>query len=66
MMLAGTIATVTAFVVTNVALRPAFVVWLAPTVLVTPIIIVWSRRIRAGRRPRGMPDAPLAELPHAS
>ena len=56
MMLAGAIATITAFVVTNVRVQPAFIVWLAPTVVITPIIIVWSRRIRAGRRPRGMPE----------
>src|SRR5687767_52191 len=56
MMLAGAIATITAFVVTNVRMQPAFIVWLAPTVVITPIIIVWSRRIRAGRRPRGMPE----------
>lgn len=56
MMLAGTIATITAFVVTNVPVQPAFVVWLAPTVVIAPIIIVWNRRIRAGKRPKGMPE----------
>jgi hypothetical protein len=56
MMLAGTIATVTAFVVTNVTVQPAFIVWLAPAVVITPIIIVWNRRIRAGKRVRGMPE----------
>jgi len=56
MMLAGTIATITAFVVTNFTVQPAFIVWLAPTVVITPIIIVWNRKIRAGKRPRGMPE----------
>ena len=56
MMLAGTIATITAFVVTNFTVQPAFILWLAPTVVITPIIIVWNRRIRAGKRPRGMPE----------
>ena len=56
MMLAGAIATITAFVVTNVRVQPAFIVWLAPTVVITPIIIVWSRRIRAGKKLRGMPE----------
>jgi len=56
MMLAGTIATITAFVVTNFTVQPAFMLWLAPTVVITPIIIVWNRRIRAGERPRGMPE----------
>jgi hypothetical protein len=55
MMLAGTIATITAFVVTNVPVQPAFIGWLTPTVVITPIIVVWNRRIRGGKRPRGMP-----------
>ena len=58
MMLAGTIATITAFVVTNFTVQPAFILWLAPTVVITPIIIVWNRKIRAGKRPRGMPELP--------
>lgn len=56
MMLAGAIATITAFVVTNVHVEPAFIAWLGPTVVITPIIIVWSRKIRAGKKPRGMPE----------
>lgn len=56
MMLAGAIATVTAFVVTNVAVQPEFIVWLAPTLVITPVIVLWNRKIRAGRRPRGMPE----------
>lgn len=55
MMLAGAIATVTAFAVTNVSVQPAFIVWLAPTFVITPIIILWNRKIRAGKRLRGMP-----------
>lgn len=55
MMLAGAIATLTAFVVTNVPVQPAFIVWLAPTVVITPIVVVWNRKIRAGKRPKGMP-----------
>ncbi len=55
MMLGGTIATVTAFVVTNFTVQPAFVLWLAPTVVLTPVIVWWNRRIQAGRRPKGMP-----------
>ena len=69
MMLAGAIATITAFVVTNVPVRAAdalqrlnlgFIVWLAPTVVITPIIIVWNKKIRAGKRPRGMPPATVS------
>lgn len=44
----GTIAAVTAFVVTNVPVRPASVVWLAPTVVITPIIVVWNVRSGEG------------------
>lgn len=56
-MLGGTIATVTAFVVTNVTLEPVIIVWLAPTIILTPIIIWWERRLTAGVRPKGMPPA---------
>lgn len=58
MMLAGAIATVTAFVVTNVTVQPAFIVWLAPAAVITPVIVVWNRKIRAGKRLRGMPPPP--------
>ena len=57
MMLAATIATLTAFLVTNVTVRPEFIVWLAPTLVITPMIVVWNRRIRGGKRVRGMPEA---------
>ena len=58
MMLAGTIATVTAFVVTNVHVDPAFgfIVWLAPTVVITPIIVVWSRKYGLGKDPEACPS----------
>ena len=39
-------------------LNLGFIVSLAPTVVITPIIIVWNRKIRAGKRPRGMPELP--------
>jgi hypothetical protein len=54
-MLAATIATLTAFAVINIRIEAWYLVWLAPTVLITPIIILWSRRIHAGVRPKGMP-----------
>lgn len=44
-MLAGTIAAVTAFVVVNLRFEPAFVVWLAPTVVLTPLIVYWNVRV---------------------
>jgi hypothetical protein len=45
-MLAGTVATVTAFSVVNIRLEPAVIVWLAPTVVFTPLIVYWNVRIR--------------------
>lgn len=44
-MLGATISSVTAFVVTNINFDPAFVVWLAPTVLLTPVAIYWNRKL---------------------
>jgi hypothetical protein len=55
---AGTIATITAFLVTNVSIEPVFLLWLAPTVVITPLIVWWNRRIQAGEKPRGMPEGP--------
>jgi hypothetical protein len=28
---------------------------LAPTVVIAPVIVWWSRRIKAGTKPKGMP-----------
>ena len=47
-MLAGTIATVTAAVVVNVATRPAWLAWLLPTLVITPVIVWWNRRVIRG------------------
>ncbi|WP_409525551.1 DUF6040 family protein [Nitrincola sp. MINF-07-Sa-05] len=54
MMLGGTIATITAVLVVNVSLEPAFILWLAPTVLITPLIIWWKQRLLSGVHVRGM------------
>ena len=54
MMLGGTTAVVTAFIVTNFTFQPAIVLWLAPTVVITPTIFWWGRRIRSGFKPKGM------------
>ncbi|MDE0032139.1 MAG: hypothetical protein OXU75_03290 [Deltaproteobacteria bacterium] len=48
-MLAGTIATVTAVVVVNVDTRPAWLAWILPTLLITPLIAWWNRRVLRGR-----------------
>ena len=42
----ASIATVTALLVVNVDVEPAFVVWLAPTLLGTPLISHFTRRVR--------------------
>jgi hypothetical protein len=55
-MLAATIATLTAFLVTNVTVEPAIVIWLLPTIVMTPVIALWNRRIMRGDRPQGMPS----------
>ncbi|MDO8905815.1 hypothetical protein [Hydrogenophaga sp.] len=44
-MLAGTIATITAAVVVNLSFLPPLIVWLGPTVLITPLIIWWNARV---------------------
>jgi hypothetical protein len=47
-MLGGTIAAVTAFAVVNIRVEPAFIVWLAPTGVLTPLIVYWVARVRRG------------------
>ena len=45
----ASIATLTAVLVVNVETDPEFIAWLLPTVLVTPAIVYWIRRVRSGR-----------------
>jgi hypothetical protein len=45
-MLGGTIAAVTAFTVVNVRFEPAFVVWIGPAVVLTPVVVYWGARMR--------------------
>ncbi len=47
-MLGGTIATITAAGVVNLRFLPDLVVWLGPTVLITPLIFWWSARVMRG------------------
>jgi len=47
-MLGGTIATITAAGVVNLGHLPALVVWLGPTVLITPVIFWWTARVMRG------------------
>ena len=53
-MIGGYIATTTAFLVNVVTFQPSFVLWLAPTVVFTPVIIYtttkFRRKINKGKR----------------
>ena len=49
-MLGGTTGALTAFLVVNVRVEPGFVVWILPSVVVTPLIIYWARRVRRPTR----------------
>lgn len=49
MMLGGTIAAITGFVTTNLPTDPAVIAWLAPTVVLVPLLVWWSRRVRTGK-----------------
>ena len=44
-MLAGTIAVITAFLVTNFRTEPEWILWVLPTMLISAIIIWWNVRI---------------------
>ena len=44
-MMAGTIATVTAVLVVNVATDPVWIAWIAPTVVITPFIFYWNKKL---------------------
>ncbi|SER42669.1 hypothetical protein SAMN04490244_1016 [Tranquillimonas rosea] len=47
-MLGGTIATITAAAVVNLAFLPDLLVWLGPTALITPLIFWWTARVTRG------------------
>lgn len=49
MMLGATIAAVTAFAVTNFHMDPEFVLWIAPTVIILPLIYYWRNRVLRGK-----------------
>jgi hypothetical protein len=53
-MLAAATTTLTAILVTNISMEPAVVIWLLPTVVITPLIAWWNRRIMNGFKPRSM------------
>ena len=52
-MMAGTIATITAVLVVNVSTNPAWIAWIAPTIVITPLIVWWNIRVaKEGKRRR--------------
>ncbi len=53
-MFAGTIATVTAVAVVNLDfVEPAWITWIAPTALITPVIVWWNVRVaQVSKRPK--------------
>lgn len=48
-MIGGTIAVFTAVLVVNVHLKPEWVVWLLPSVVFSPLIVYWVRRVKHNR-----------------
>ena len=44
-MLAGTIAVITAVLVTNVNIEPVFIFWILPTILITPLIFCGTEKL---------------------
>ena len=49
-MLAGTIAVITAVLVTNIYIEPVFILWILPTIVITPIIFWWNRKYTVSNR----------------
>ena len=44
-MLAGTIAVITAVLVTNLSIEPVFILWILPTIIISALIFWWNRKI---------------------
>ena len=53
-MLGGTIGVTTAFLLIQLQTNSVWV-WLGPTALLTPLIVIWSRRVRGGWLPKRAP-----------
>lgn len=45
-MLGATIATLTAFTVVNIHTNPAYIAWIAPTIVILPLIFWWKYRVK--------------------
>ena len=61
-MLAGTIATITAVAVVNVDFEPAWIVWMAPTALITPLIVWWNIKLARRRMQGTLPNNSEVEV----
>lgn len=48
-MLGAMIATLTAFSVTNLAIKPDIILWLGPTILLVPLIFWWKNKVLTGK-----------------
>jgi hypothetical protein len=59
---AGAIGALTAFTVVNVHAEPAFIPWLAPTVLLTPLLFYWAARVQRS----GLPETRSPRTPRAA
>ena len=44
-MLTGTIALITAVLVTNLSIEPVIILWILPTIIISPLIFWWNRKI---------------------
>ncbi|MDG1165888.1 MAG: hypothetical protein P8N61_11015 [Porticoccaceae bacterium] len=45
-MLGGTIAVITAVLVVNIDMQPSWIFWLLPTLVITPVIVWWNRKVK--------------------
>ena len=48
--MAGTIAVITAVLVTNIYIEPVFILWILPTIVITPIIFWWNRKYTVSKK----------------
>lgn len=55
-MLGATIAAITAFVVTNIQTNPAWIAWIAPTIVITPLIVYSKRKTEGKTSPKTKKD----------
>ena len=44
-MLGGTIAVITAVLVVNIDMQPSWIIWILPTLVITPLIIWWNTKV---------------------